>query len=272
LGQLQNNDIDLYYEVHGPAASASPHRPLLLVAGLASDSQSWLPVLETLACERPVIIFDNRGCGRTRAQPGADGISRLADDCLRLAEHLALERFDLLGHSMGGFIALECARRAPDRVARLLLCNSSAAQSARNQLLFSDWADEFDAGQAEERWFRTFFYWILTPAFFDDAPAVEQLLELAIGYPHRQTAAGFRGQVVAMRGFDARPWLETLTMPTLVLASAEDQLYPPGADGSGLAALPNAQLVSVANGAHSLPLESPAQFSAAVLEFLAQPD
>lgn len=272
MGQLTSNDIDLYYEVHGTAEPGSAQRPLLLVAGLASDSQSWLPVLETLVRERPVIIFDNRGCGRTRAPPGAASMSVLADDCLRLAEHLALERFDLLGHSMGGFIALECARRAPDRVARLLLCNSSAMQNARNQLLFSDWADELDAGQADERWFRNFFYWILTPAFFDDAPAVKQLLDLAIGYPYRQTAAGFRGQVEVMRGFDARPWLQTLSMRTLILTSAEDQLYPPGADGAGLAALPNAQLVSIADQAHSLPLESPARFSAAVLEFLARPD
>jgi pimeloyl-ACP methyl ester carboxylesterase len=272
LGQLQSNDIDLYYEVHGSIESPSSVRPLLLVAGLATDSQSWLPVLDTLSRERPVIIFDNRGCGRSRPHTVANGISLLADDCLRLAEHLRLQRFDLLGHSMGGFIALECARRAPDRVARLLLCNSSAVQSARNQRLFSDWADELDAGQADERWFRNFFYWIFTPGFFDDADAVDQLVELAIDYPHRQTAAGFRGQVEAMRGFDARAWLPSLSLRTLILVSAEDQVYPPGEDAAGLTALPNAQVASIANQAHTLPLESPAQFSAAVLEFLAQPD
>jgi pimeloyl-ACP methyl ester carboxylesterase len=196
----------------------------------------------------------------------------LADDCLRLAAHLALNRFDLLGHSMGGFIALECARREPHRVARLILCNSSAVQSARNQQLFSDWADELDAGQAEERWFRNFFYWIFTPAFFDDADALGQLVELVINYPHRQTAPGFRGQVEAMRGFDASGWLQALPMKTLVLASANDQLYPPCDDGAGLAALPNARVALIPHQAHTLPLESPEQFCTAVLEFLAEPN
>jgi pimeloyl-ACP methyl ester carboxylesterase len=272
LSQLQRNDVNLYYEVHGPTESASSNLPLMLVAGLASDSQSWRPVLESLARARRVVIFDNRGCGRTQPHAATNSMALLAEDCLHLAEHLGLYRFDLLGHSMGGFIALECARRAPHQVARLVLCNSSAAQSARNQQLFSDWADELDTGQAEERWFRNFFYWIFTPAFFDDAEAASQLLDLVIGYPHRQSATGFRSQVEAMRGFNAGDWLQTLRMPALIVASADDQLYPPGDTGAGLAALPNAKVVRIPGQAHSLPLEAPAAFSAAVLEFLAQHD
>lgn len=270
MSQLQRDDVSLYYEVHGPAETGEGHRPLVLVAGLASDSQSWRPVLDTLSRNRPVIVFDNRGCGRTRPHDVSNSMALLADDCLGLAEHLGLHQFDLLGHSMGGFIALECARRAPQRVAHLVVCNSGASQSARNQQLFSDWADELDAGQAEERWYRNFFYWLFTPAFFEDTDAVRQLLELAIGYPHRPTAAGFRAQVEAMRGFSAGEWLRGLHMRTLIVASADDQLYPPGDNGAGLAALPNAQVALIQGQAHSLPLESPARFCAAVLEFLAQ--
>ena len=272
MGQLHCNDIDLYYEVRGPEFAVPDRRPLILVAGLASDSQSWLPALDALSRERPVVTFDNRGCGRSLPHGAANSMELLAGDCLHLADHLDLGHFDLLGHSMGGFIALECARRAPERVSRLTVCNSAVTQSARNQQLFSDWADELEAGQADERWFRNFFYWIFTPGFFDDPGAVEQLVDVAVHYPFRQTVAGFRAQVEAIRGFDARNWVETLLMPTLVVASAQDQLYPPGEDAAGLAALPNAKLAVIPGQAHTLPLESPAQFSATVLAFLNQPD
>ena len=53
------NNIDLYYEEYGKGT------PLVLIAGLASDSQSWQPLLKDLSLNHRVIIFDNRGAGRT---------------------------------------------------------------------------------------------------------------------------------------------------------------------------------------------------------------
>lgn len=273
MARLQREQIDLYFERHGPApadAEISDRQPpaLILVAGLASDSQFWAPVLPALAAGRQVLVFDNRGCGRSQPQSAANSIALMADDCLALADHLGLERFDLLGHSMGGFIALELARRAPQRLSRLMLCNSAAAQSARNQRLFEDWADDLDAGKSPERWFRNFFYWIFTERFFTDPAAVDGLLELVLGYPYPVTAAGLRAQVEAMGGFDARPWLSHIEAPTLILASAEDLLFPPRGDAAGLIGIPDAERVVLPAQAHSLPLEAPGAFSEAALGFL----
>ena len=94
------NDLEIYYEIHGEGP------PLLLVAGLASDSQSWQPVLDSLAADYQVIVFDNRGVGRTTPQEAGNSISRMADDCVGFARQLGIGKFHLLGHSMGGFIAL----------------------------------------------------------------------------------------------------------------------------------------------------------------------
>jgi pimeloyl-ACP methyl ester carboxylesterase len=276
MARLQRDQIDLYFERHGPAPddpelSDRQPPPLILVAGLASDSQSWASVLPTLAAERQVLVYDNRGCGRSQPQATANSIALMADDCLALADHLGLERFDLLGHSMGGLIALEVARRAPQRLSRLVLSNSAAAQSARNQQLFEDWADDLDAGKSRARWFRNFFYWIFTERFFADPAAVEGLLELVLSYPYPATSAGFRSQVEAMRGFDARPWLSRIEAPTLILACTEDLLFPPRQDAAGLASIPAAELRLLRAQAHSLPLEAPAAFCEAVLRFLERP-
>ncbi|WP_201220089.1 alpha/beta fold hydrolase [Halochromatium roseum] len=268
MPSLQPDAIRLYYELHGPAAADERPPPLILVAGLASHSQSWVPVLPTLAAERQVLIFDNRGCGRSQTLDAPNSIGHMASDCLALADHLGLERFDLLGHSMGGFIALEVARQAPQRLSHLVLSNSGATQSARNQRLFEDWADELDAGQDPKRWFRNFFYWIFTEHFFEDPQTLNGLLELVLNDPYAQTPAGFRAQVAAMRGFDARNWLHKIETQTLILASAEDLLFPPRNDAAGLSGLPNAEYRAVPALAHSLPLEGAAEFTGAVLRFL----
>lgn len=271
MASLQRDDIRLYYELHGPAASDQRPAPLILVAGLASDSQSWAPVVPTLAAERQVLIFDNRGCGRSTPQDAPNSIGLMADDCLALADHLGLERFDLVGHSMGGFIALEIAHQTPQRLGHLLLSNSGATQSARNQRLFEDWADDLETGKASERWLRNFFYWLFTEGFFNDPAMVNGLLEVALDYPHPQTAPGFCAQVAAMRDFDARRWLPAIETQTLILASGEDLLFPPRDDAAGLIGLPNAEYRVIAQQAHSLPAEAPAEFCQALLSFLDRP-
>jgi pimeloyl-ACP methyl ester carboxylesterase len=268
MPSLHLGDIDLYYETHGLAAAPDGPTPLVLVAGLASDSQSWLTVLPALAERRPVVVFDNRGCGRTTPQGGANGIDRMAADCIALADHLRLGRFDLIGHSMGGYVALDCALAQPERVRRLVLANTAATSPARNDSLFADWAAGLTEGTDAARWFRTFFYWIFTPGFFQDPKAVADLLRLALDYPYPQSAAGFAGQTRALRGFDRRAALAGLRTETLVLASGSDLIFPPGDDAAGLAAIPGARVVVVPELAHALHVEAPGRFLDPVEAFL----
>jgi pimeloyl-ACP methyl ester carboxylesterase len=271
MAELTLADVSLYYEVHQPAVAGQlanqTQLPLLLIAGLASDSQSWQPVLNSLCQQRQVILLDNRGSGRTRAQAGTS-LKQMAEDCIGLCNHLQLEKFDVLGHSMGGFVALHLARMVPNRVHHLVLANSSAAQSARNEMMFADWADALEEHGATDHWWRTFFYWILTRRFFDNQEGLEQLVALAQRYPYAPDAMSFRSQVLAMVGFDARPWLKDIHQRALVLAASEDLLFPPGTHGAGLADLPQSTLTVVPGLAHSLPLEAPKVFNEAVLKFL----
>jgi pimeloyl-ACP methyl ester carboxylesterase len=263
------NGIDLYYEVHAPSTLSDSSTPLMLVAGLASDSQSWLPVLAPLAETRTVIIFDNRGCGRTTPQDAVSSIHQMAEDCIALADHLGVDRFDLLGHSMGGLIALDCALHHSARIGRLALVNSAAANSPRNESLFADWCDALRLGQDAEHWFRNFFYWILTPRFFEQRAQVDEFLRLVVDYPYPQTVAGFAAQVEAMRGCDFGEALPRISAQTLVLCSAQDAIFPPGDDAAGLARLSRSRVVVVPAAAHALHVEVPALFLEHVLPFLA---
>ena len=113
MPQFDNHGASLFYETSGAG------RPLLLIAGLASDMASWGP-LPPLLTGRQLIMIDNRGCGRTRSE-GAIRIDDMADDCRALLDHLGIAEVDIVGHSMGGMIAAEMAALAPNDVSKLAL-------------------------------------------------------------------------------------------------------------------------------------------------------
>jgi pimeloyl-ACP methyl ester carboxylesterase len=259
---LAVNGVDLYYETHGEGA------PLLLVAGMASDSQSWQPVLDRLASRFLVITPDNRGVGRTSPPGCITSISAMADDCVALVRHLGLASVNLLGHSMGGFVAQDLAIRYPECVERLVLAGTSSANSRRNNILFADWASSLDQGLDPEPWFRNIFFWIFSSRFFEDERTVAAALQFAVEYPYPQSPAAFRNQVTAIAGFNATGALPLIVARTLVLAGEEDLLFPPRACAALAKQLPRAAFVRIDNAGHALHMENPQAFTEAVLNFL----
>jgi pimeloyl-ACP methyl ester carboxylesterase len=102
--------------------SAGRGSPLVLIMGLAGNIDDWPPsLIAALAQHHHVIVFDNEGIGRTTLRPGALTITRMADDTATLIAALGLHRPDVMGWSMGGFIAQALAVRHPDAVGKLVL-------------------------------------------------------------------------------------------------------------------------------------------------------
>lgn len=258
---LNHKGIPLYYEQHGSGP------PLLLIAGLASDSQSWLPAIEGLVKQFTVILLDNRGVGRS-TQECEISITLMADDCAALVRHLGYQRVAVAGHSMGGMIAMELARLHPDLVDRLVLVATAARNTMRNNLLFQDWADWYEAGSNRAAWFRTVLYWILTEHFFENQALLDASLDYLLQYPWPQSPQGFRKQIEAIAGFDATQWLGEVMIPTCVLAGESDLLMPPECSAVLARQLPDARLQIVKGAAHSVQTEQPEAFVKTVLEFL----
>jgi pimeloyl-ACP methyl ester carboxylesterase len=126
MPSFAHGDVDLYYEIRGRG------KPLLLVAGLAADNAYWLPAIDDFAARRQVILVDNRGSGRTTPMDVATSIGAMADDCAALIRHLQLPKVDVVGHSMGGMIAQDCAIRHGELFERVVLAATASVNSARN--------------------------------------------------------------------------------------------------------------------------------------------
>ena len=256
------NKVDLYYEIHGKGI------PLILIAGLASDSQSWTPIISDLSQHYLVITLDNRGVGRSKPQDIEVSIQQVADDCIGLIRHLGLSSVNLLGHSMGGFVALDLAIRYPERINKLILAGTSASNSRRNNALFSNWASCLETGMDLGLWFRNIFYWIFSARFFESETAVNDAVRYAVEYPHPQSAIGFRNQVNAIASYDCTEALSGVAAKTMVISGKEDLLFPTEVCARLVQAIPEAVLSVIDNAAHSIHIEPPRTFAECILEFL----
>ena len=256
------NNVDLYYEIHGKGV------PLMLVAGLASDSQSWQPVIRDLSKHFLIITLDNRGVGRTTPQDIGASIQQVADDCIALIRHMDLSSVHLLGHSMGGFVTLDIAIRHPNRINKLILAGTSASNSKRNNALFSNWASHLETGMDAGLWFRNIFYWIFTARFFEDDAAVNDMVRYAVEYPYPQSAIAFRNQVNAIANYDCSKALSGINTKTMVMSGKEDILFPTEVCARLAQAIPGAVYSVIDNAAHSIHMEQPRAFIENVLKFL----
>lgn len=254
--------VSLHYEAQGAGA------PLVLVAGLASDSMSWLPVWSALDARHRVIAPDNRGAGRTRPQDAPASIDAMADDCAALLAHLAIGRAAVLGHSMGGFVAQRLALRHPALVERLVLVATGSRASPANVARFRDLADRLDAGEDPARWFRRLFDVIFTRRFLADPANVDAATRWALDYPYPQSPRAFRRQVDAIAAFDGEPGLPRIAVPTLVLAGSEDALFPLDETRAFAGRIPGARFEAIDGAAHAVHTERPEAFVDAIARFV----
>jgi pimeloyl-ACP methyl ester carboxylesterase len=262
MALLKVGDLHLYYEVHGQGD------PLLLIAGLASDSQSWQPIVGELSRDYRVIVFDNRGAGRTSPDDVDITIPLIADDCIALVNYLGLNSVSILGHSMGGFVAMDCAIRYPDRVGALILAATSAFNSKRNNTLLSDWVSYLESGMDLRLWFRNIFYWIFSINFFANEVALNEAIRLAIEYTYPQSKEAFKKQVEAIAKFNCLQFLPNITSKTLVICGKKDLLFPPEESIVLSEKIPGARFSLIEKAAHSIHMEFPQEFTQRVRNFL----
>ncbi|RPE47061.1 pimeloyl-ACP methyl ester carboxylesterase [Streptomyces sp. Ag109_O5-1] len=110
----------LAYREVGPATAA----PLLLLNRFRGTLDHWDPaLLDVLAAHRRVIVFDSAGVGYSGGEP-ADTVRGMTEVAVAFLDALGLQKVDLLGWSMGGFVALDLALERPERVRRLVVAGS----------------------------------------------------------------------------------------------------------------------------------------------------
>jgi pimeloyl-ACP methyl ester carboxylesterase len=226
--------------------------PILLVPGLVSSPRIFAPVEPALWRFGPVTIANH-----------------IRDDSMgAIARRILAEappRFALAGHSMGGYIAFEILRQAPERVARLALINTQAradtaeASERRRGMMARAKAGEFRAVLDE------LFPGFVHPSRRDDA----MLRKLVHDMGEDVGVDGFMRQQAAVMGrVDSRPSLAWIKCPTLVLTGDSDNTIPNSLSKEMADGIHGAKLVILENCGHMPQPEQPQATVAALVEWL----
>lgn len=118
------NGIKLYYEIHGSG------RSLILLHGGLFSGEMFEPVLPALAANHQVVLVDLQGHGRTADIDRPIDFRLMADDIAALIDHLGLEKPDLVGYSIGGWVAFFTAVKYPDKVGKLVMAAAHIRRDA----------------------------------------------------------------------------------------------------------------------------------------------
>ena len=263
MPNVQVNGIDLYVETHGDG------EPLLLIAGFACDHSMWADVVGALAGHYRVIVFDNRGVGRSAAPDSPCTIRMMAGDAAALLDAIGVGPVHVAGHSMGGQIAQELALARPGQVRSLMLLSCSARCDERNKAILETWG-ELPRAVEPRLMARLLLPWLYSNAFFTKPGAVEQLLTLLLDNPYPPTPQGIYHQSRAVGDFDTTSRLGEIGCPTLVLVGKEDVLLPVPFSEQLARGIPGAELVVMEKAGHGLLVESPEGVARAMLGFLSR--
>lgn len=248
---------------------------LLLLNGTGSPMADWDPAfLAGLARDRRVIVFDYPGLGRSGDAPGRLSFPAMADWTAALIAALRLTRPDVLGWSMGGFVAQQLAIRHPGSVGRLVLAGTNPG--GPSTVLGPRWVQEADSdpdgGVAA---------YLATN--YPSAPCAQAKGEAFVDRLVRAVRSGrYPAESTPTATYDAMvraedPWLAsaanerdlaTIAAPTLVMTGAADVVTPPANSRAIAERIPGARLRLIAAAGHSFLFQEPTRVARIVREFL----
>lgn len=251
-------------DIHFVEAGDPKGLPVVFIHGFPFSHAMWSAQLGSLGRGRRLIAYDLRGHGRTPPGDGLCTIELLVDDLLRLLDFLRVERAVLCGLSMGGYVALRAAERAPERVRGLILADTRAEADGNPAKILRSAAMKAIAEKGMGPFAEEFAKNLFSPASAGK-PCVEQIKALMRANP----PLGARGALLALASrLDATEWLSRIKAPTLVVVGADDTLTPPALSEALAKAIPRARLVVVPDAGHLSPVENPEAFDRAAEAFL----
>src|SRR5213593_3575612 len=240
MPRVRIGELELFHTADGAG------EPVLLVMGLGGEHHAWDLVRRELARRYHLVLLDNRDAGASDEARGPYGTGDMAADALGVIDHLGIERFHVVGASMGGAIAQHLALLAPTRVATLVRLSP----------------EQFLAALAP---------WAFTYRFLEaPSPEVVALQTAARERGLLKSVAAYQRQVDACVAHDTLALLPLLRTPSLVLVGEDDILTPPRYARALGAALPRGEVVLVPASGHACFLETPKPLAERVLRFLAR--
>lgn len=249
--------LALHASIEGPQG-----RPGVIMSNsLATNLSLWDAFAASLRDRYRVLRYDQRGHGKSSVPPPPYGMPQLVKDVIGLMDKIGIDRAHFVGISMGGATGMGLALHHADRLRSLVACDSSIAASPTNE-----WQQRLDIVKAQGLSALvepTLARWFTKRSMAENTPAVQRVREMIRTTPEN----GFIGCVNALQTFDYSQGLETIALPVLMVAGAEDGTRPE-AMAKDAARIPGAQFAVIPDAGHLSNIENPRGFNRIVGAFI----
>ncbi|MBQ1906568.1 MAG: alpha/beta hydrolase [Firmicutes bacterium] len=257
------NGITMCYEETGEG------KPLILVHGLTGNKDTMAAFPGILGEGRKYIAVDVRGHGKS-SKPAAYKLEDHADDIAALIKALGYEKADLLGYSMGSYIALNTGEKYPELIDHLILLASKPnGKTSSVEKIVTDAGYDM-ATLPPEKMFELILAAALTPESLRKMKSGEMQIDLTALTGVPMTPEEKTAESLSIAGFDLSPDYEKVTCKTLVISCEYDGINPPELGKEIADGIPGAEFVLIKDASHLVPYEQPEALGKAVNEFLAK--
>lgn len=256
MSHVQLPDFKMHYLEQGAGDES-----VVFVHGFVSTHRWWQPALACLPQKYHTYAIDLRACGSSEAVKSGHTLAQYAADIEAFAEAMELDKFTLVGHSMGGGVAMQYALNHPGRLKALALVDPLAPFGMRIDQPTTDWINSVQGQEEGQR--------INVQGAFATPPTgdyLEQLVADAVAWDKPV----YLGTMDDMAKFNVSDQLSTLNVPTLVTWGDKDGVIPFEGIVDTFTKIPNCNLEIWHGVGHSGPIEIPERFVKLLTEFIAE--
>ena len=266
------NNVEINYHTVGDG------QPLLFIAGLGVDNMCWIYQVPEFQELFKVIVFDNRGIGKSTGSIAPYSIRMMADDAVELLKYLNIEKSHIVGTSMGGMIAQEIAINYPNMVDKLVLCSTFAKPQNMVEIIMKGVKDIIGYNALDifginphRLVFEKLFSYLLQQIFSEEFLLENKKLieETLRKYLSKLTyVETFLKQTGAVYTHNAIDRLNLIKAETLIITGMEDKLVVPECSDVLAEKISRSKLRKIEHAEHGMHFEMPDIINKIVIDFL----
>jgi len=254
-------------DIHLSVADSGMGLPLVFLHGFPLSRGVWQKQIDAFRSTYRVIAPDLRGFGNSETQPGPTTMAQYAEDVSTLLlQQLTTGPVVLVGHSMGGYVALAFARQFPEMLRGLVLVSTKAgadtAEAAAGRRAMAERVKAEGAQVVIDA---------MAPKMLAAGKEDARMVEQARGFMASSKPEGVIGALLGMAERpDATAQLAEIAVPTLVITGADDTVIPPEESEKLAQAIRGAQLKVIPQAGHLVAFEKPDEFNRILKKWLSQ--